>query len=145
MKEIITLTRAGISSTPNLKIFTAGPEGVIFTAVAAAGLTLKAGLARGGTILLPSNPIGAGLGYGDTLFVTGTGDLLVTMYGAILEPYRVNGTALDVLIATPIPYANTGTIGDVAVTSGKTVLTKPGLYSDKVYRYADATLRSITW
>ena len=145
MKEIITYTRSGINTTPDLKLFTAGRSGLMFTAVNASGLTLKAGLARGGTILLPSNPVGAGLGYGDSLLVVGTGDLLVTFWGELEETYRINGTALEVLVASPIPYGSTGTVGGVPVTLGTTVITKPGLYNDKVYRYESSTSRKILW
>lgn len=144
MKEIITYTRAGINSSSDLVLFKAGKSGVLFTAVTATGLTLKAGLARGGTVLLPSNPIGAGLGYGDSLLVSGIGDILITMWGELEETYRINGTALEVLVATPIPYAKTGTIGDVAVTANQTVLTKPGIYTDKVYRF-DTGTRKVNW
>lgn len=145
MKEIITYTRATINTTTDLTLFTAGGSGLLFTAVNATGLTLKAGLARGGTILLPTNPVGSGLGYGDSLIVTGTGDILITMWGQLEETYRINGTALEVLVATPIPFANTGVIGGVNVEASKTVLIKPGFYTDRAYRYVSTTDRTITW
>ena len=145
MKEIVTFTRAGINTTADLKLFTAGPQGVLFTAISAVGLTLKAGLARGGTILLPSNPIGAGLGFGDSLLVTGVGDILITFWGSLAETYRLNGTNLEVLVATPILFGMSGLVGDVQVTAGKASLIKAGIYNDRVYRIASGTTGNITW
>lgn len=145
MKEIITYTRAAINTPTDLKLFTAGPTGLLFTAISASGLTLKAGLARGGTVQLPSNPVGAGLGFGDSLLVSGTGDILLTMWGSLEETYLINGTALEVIIATPIPFAKAGVVGSTPVAASKTTLIKPGLYTENSYRFVSPTDRTITW
>lgn len=145
MKEIITYSRANINSTTDIRLFTAGVTGLMFTSVNAVGLTLKAELARGGVVLLPSNPIGAGLGYGDSLLVSGNGDIFATFYGTLEETYRINGGALEVLVATPITFNKTGNIGYVPVVSGKVVVIKPGIYTDRVYSLVSATDRRVTW
>ena len=145
MKEILTYTRAAINTSTDLDLFTAGVSGVLFTAVAAAGLTLKVKPARGGVLLLPSNPVGAGLGFGDTLAVTGVGDILLTMWGELELTYRINGTALEVLVATPINFTQTGSAAGTTITANKPIVIKPGLYVDRAYRLVSATDRSVTW
>lgn len=145
MKEIITYTKAAIDTPTDLKLFTAGATGLLFTAISATGLTLKAGLASGGTVQLPSNPVGAGLGYGDSLLVSGTGSILLTMWGSLEETYLIKGTALEVIVATPIPFAKAGVIGSTPVAASKTTLIKPGLYTENAYKFVSTTDRTITW
>lgn len=145
MKEIITYSRAAINSVTDLKLFTAGVTGLMFTSVNAPGLTLKAELARGGTVLLGSNPVGAGLGYGDSLLVSGNGEILTTFYGSLEETYRINGLALEVIVATPIIFNKAGTVGGIAVTIGKATVIKPGIYTDKTYSLVSVADRKVTW
>lgn len=145
MKEITHYGRASINSVTDLKLFTAGVTGLMFTSVNAPGLTLKAELARGGIVLLPNNPVGAGLGYGDSLLVSGNGDIFATFYGTLEETYRINGGALEVLVATPITFNKAGNIGSIPVVSGKAVVIKPGIYTDRVYSLVSATDRRVTW
>lgn len=134
MKQILTYSNFNINAT-DLNLFTAGPEGLIFTASASIGVSFKIQAPNGGgTMVLSGDLIGKGLGYGHSILASGNGDVHLTMYGTLEEYYRViNTDELEVVVGYPVPFNSNGTDGSYTFTTGNTTWLPQGVYTGNSY------------
>jgi len=146
MKGIYTYSRGNLDTqASDLNLFTAGKEGLIFTAESRLGvdLKLKSGFDNS-VVTYTGSIVGSGLGYGDSLLANGTGSLVVTFWGSLETTARiVNTSDLEVIVGSLVRFGNNGTVGTNTVTTdvgGSWVL--PGLYSDHTYSINNGI---VTW
>jgi len=134
MKQILTYSNFNINAT-DINLFTAGTEGLIFTASASIGISFKIQAPNGGgTMVISGDLIGKGLGYGHSLLASGNGDVHLTMYGTLSEYYRIiNTDELEVVVGYPVPFNENGSDGSYTFSSGETTWLPQGVYTGNSY------------